>query len=83
MKTESMSSGIHFPGRAVDAVDTTGAGDSFCSGFIAAYAHGEDIEMCARIANAVGRKSVLQKGATSWNADYEELRTEAKGGCKC
>ncbi len=83
IKTASMSSGICVAANAVDAVDTTGAGDSFCSGFIAAYARGENIEMCAGIANTVGRRSVLQKGATSWNADYEELRTEAKGGCKC
>lgn len=83
IKTESMTGGIYLPARAVDAIDTTGAGDSFCSGFIAAYAHGENIEMCARIANEAGRKSVLRKGATSWNADYEELRAEAKGGCKC
>ena len=54
-------------------VDTTGAGDSFCSGFLAAFARGEDIMTCAKIGNAAGAQSVTTKGATSGTVPYEEL----------
>ena len=83
LKTASMEKGIHFPSKKLKAVDTTGAGDSFCSGFIAAYAHGEDIKTCALIANETGGRSVLYKGATSWTADYAELKETVKEYNKC
>lgn len=34
------------PGRKVNAVDSTGAGDSFCSGFLAAYIKEKEIKEC-------------------------------------
>lgn len=42
------------PGIKVKAVDSTGAGDSFCSGFIAAYIKGKNIQECLKwgIANS-------------------------------
>ncbi len=58
--------------RGVTAVDTTGAGDSFCSGFLAAYARGEAPEQCVRFANAVGALCVTAKGATTGTRSYEE-----------
>lgn len=53
-------------------VDTTGAGDSFCSGFIAAFAKGKTLDECMEFANAVGAMSVMEKGATSGTKSYEE-----------
>lgn len=53
-------------------VDTTGAGDSFCSGFLAAWARGETESVCMEIANATGACSVTQKGATAGVKTYEE-----------
>jgi len=53
-------------------VDTTGAGDSFCSGFIAAFAKGKALDECMEFANAVGAMSVMAKGATSGTKSYEE-----------
>ncbi len=53
-------------------VDTTGAGDSFCSGFLAAFARGEDLEMCMNVASAVGGLCTKAKGATAGTKSYEE-----------
>lgn len=58
--------------KGIKAVDTTGAGDSFCSGFLAAYSKGYDIYDCARIGNAVGACCVMQKGATSGTRSFED-----------
>lgn len=58
--------------KGVTAVDTTGAGDSFCSGFLAAYARGESPEYSAEFANAVGALCVTAKGATTGIRTYEE-----------
>ncbi len=73
LKTAQMQQGILLPSHRVEAVDTTGAGDSFCSGFIAAYARGESPEECARIANAAGAGCVMKTGATTWAESYEKL----------
>lgn len=56
----------------VKRVDTTGAGDSFCSGFLAAYARGESEEFCVRFANTVGALCVTAKGATAGTKGYDE-----------
>ena len=56
----------------VKRVDTTGAGDSFCSGFLAAFARDKDPEFCVRFANTVGALCVTAKGATAGTKSYEE-----------
>ena len=56
----------------VKPVDTTGAGDSFCSGFLAAFARDRSPEECADFANAVGSLCVTAKGATTGIRTYEE-----------
>lgn len=58
----------------VKVVDTTGAGDSFCSGFLMALACGEKFVDCARFANAVGSHCVMAKGATAGIKSYREIR---------
>ena len=63
------------PGFAVDAVDTTGAGDCFGGGFLAALHHGKSIPEAARFANAVGALKVSQLGAVKGVRDFAE--TEA------
>jgi ribokinase len=51
------------PGFAIEAVDTTGAGDSFCAGIIHGLTHGRDLEMTGRLANAMGALATSRWGA--------------------
>lgn len=57
----------------IEVVDTTGAGDSFCSGFLAALSKGKSFSECARFANAMGALCVMNKGATSGTKTYDEV----------
>jgi len=56
----------------VTVVDTTGAGDSFCSGFLTAFVKGKSFAECAKFANAVGSCCVSAKGATTGIKSYEQ-----------
>ena len=51
-------------GVTIDAVDTTGAGDSFDAGFLAAWLGGEPIERAVAVANACGALSTRTMGGT-------------------
>jgi ribokinase len=53
------------PGFAVDAIDSTAAGDTFNGAFAAALAEGKTITDAARFANAAGAISVTRHGAQS------------------
>jgi sugar/nucleoside kinase (ribokinase family) len=59
-------------GFAVEAVDSTGAGDCFAGAFLAALARGLSSVECARLANAVGAMNVQHLGATTGVRDWEE-----------
>ncbi len=59
--------------KNIKVVDTTGAGDSFCSGFLSALARGKSFEECAAFANAVGAHCCMAKGATTGIKSYEEI----------
>ena len=66
---------VHHPGFAVEAVDTTGAGDAFAAGYLAATVGGlalgdgagdsPDPEQVLAMANASGALTVQQAGARS------------------
>ncbi len=58
----------------IQVVDTTGAGDSFCSGFLAACAKGESFSDSVRFANAAGAHCVMEKGATTGMKPYGEIK---------
>lgn len=47
-------------------IDTTGAGDSFVAGFLAAILENQTIEQCAARGNECGKKAVEVVGATEW-----------------
>ena len=49
----------------INVIDTSGAGDSFCAGFITGLYKGWDIPYCARFANAVGAHCIMQIGTTT------------------
>ena len=47
----------------VDVVDTTGAGDAFCAGFISGLINQENLYDCARIGNFVASRKITKLGA--------------------
>jgi len=51
------------PATPVPAVDTTGAGDAFAAGVLAALHHGSDLVEAVRQGNALGARAVSQVGA--------------------
>ena len=54
----------HVSALAVDAVDTTGAGDAFCGALATALASGETLQAAVKFANAAGAAAVTVVGAT-------------------
>lgn len=54
---------VKLPARRVTAVDTTGAGDTFCGAFAAAIAEGVDYEAAGHFATAAAALSVQSHGA--------------------
>jgi sugar/nucleoside kinase (ribokinase family) len=56
------------PGREVEVVDTTGAGDAFAAGLIAAILKGKGIHEACQAANQAGARVVTVLGAvTAWS----------------
>ena len=73
LRCEGQKEGKIFkPFYVENPVDTTGAGDSFCSGFLAAFAYGKSEEECMVFANATGAHCVMEKGATTGIKSFEE-----------
>lgn len=60
-----VSAGKHLnvPTDTVQVVDTTGAGDAFAAGFLAALARGNDLEACARLGNRAAGAIITRVGA--------------------
>lgn len=54
----------HVSALAVDAVDTTGAGDAFCGALATALASGDDLPTAVGFANVAGAAAVTVVGAT-------------------
>ncbi len=57
----------------VNAVDTTGAGDSYCGAFVTALSKGEDIKSAMEFANKVSSITVTRKGAIASLPKLEEI----------
>jgi ribokinase len=55
----------------VKVVDTTGAGDAFCAGFLYGLIHGKSLLECGRIANFDASRCVMQMGARA-SLPYEK-----------
>jgi sugar/nucleoside kinase (ribokinase family) len=66
------------PGLAVDVVDTTGAGDSFNAGFLAARLAGHDVAAALAWAARAGSLSTRAAGGTAAQATAEELIPSAR-----
>lgn len=61
------------PALAVEAVDSTGAGDSFDAGFLHAWLRGLPLRDCLRWGNACGSLSTRGIGGTTRQASAEEV----------
>jgi sugar/nucleoside kinase (ribokinase family) len=64
---------IHEPGIKVDAVDTTGAGDNFDSGFLYGLLRGYPLQKTMRIANICGGLSTQGYGGTDSSPTEADL----------
>ncbi len=53
------------PGLPENVVDTTGAGDAFCAGLVAAMLNGDDLLQACEAANSAGRRMVSTLGAVA------------------
>jgi sugar/nucleoside kinase (ribokinase family) len=67
-------SGCDCPGFVVDAKDTTGAGDCFVAGFLAARLNGDSLAEAGRFANAVAAKSVEKIGGAVDIPPYDQVK---------
>lgn len=62
------------PGHPVQAVDTTGAGDTFCGVLASRLANEDGMDAAVRIANAAGAVSVMRRGAQSSIPTWREIQ---------
>jgi sugar/nucleoside kinase (ribokinase family) len=60
-------------GFRIKAIDTTGAGDSFDTGFLSAYLRKAPLAECLRIGNACGALSAMSVGGTAGQPTQQEL----------
>lgn len=56
---------VKVEGFTIEAVDTTGAGDSFAAGFVHAYLDKKDLRECLKTGNACGALSTTRAGGTA------------------
>jgi len=65
---------VRLPAFAVEAVDTTGAGDAACAGFLYGHLHDWPLADCARLANACGALTVTHVGAAGAVVSFEQVQ---------
>jgi sugar/nucleoside kinase (ribokinase family) len=70
---------LDVPAFAVDAVDSTGAGDSFDAGFLHAWLRGWPLRECLRWGSACGSLSTRAVGGTPGQADDGEVQALLAG----
>ncbi|MGF0116944.1 ribokinase [Promicromonospora sp. Marseille-Q5078] len=71
---------VRVPAHAVEAVDTTGAGDTYCGVLAAALARGESLPEAARLAAAAGALAVTRRGAQDAVPGATEVAALAAAG---
>ncbi len=62
------------PPYAAKVVDTTGAGDAFCAGFLYGLIKGRDLYECGRLGNYVASKCIARVGARTGLLQEYELK---------
>jgi sulfofructose kinase len=73
---------VHVPAFAIDALDTTGAGDVFRGGFIYGYFQGWPLEDILRFANAAAAVSCTKLGAMASVPSAEEAQRLINAKCR-
>jgi len=68
---------VRAPGLVLDVVDTTGAGDSFDAGFLAAWLDGRPLAEAVRWAAVAGSLSTRAAGGTGGQATRAEVEAHA------
>jgi fructokinase len=66
---------VYHPGYDVEAVDTTGAGDAFLAGAVAALRAGQSLDETVAFANAVAALTTTERGAVETVPTLEAVRT--------
>lgn len=73
---------IHVPAKKVQAIDTTGAGDLFASGFLHGYLRGKSLEESAYFGTLTGAAVVQVSGVEipidSWTNLKQEIKDSSK-----
>jgi sugar/nucleoside kinase (ribokinase family) len=62
------------PAFKSQVVDTTGAGDCFCAGFIKGLSLKWDLRRCLQLGNAAGACAVSKLGATAGLRSFQQIR---------
>ena len=68
------------PAHNVKVVDTTGAGDAACGGFLYGYVQGWGLLDCAKLANAVGGLTVQRMGGAEAVRSLEQVKAFMEDG---
>jgi sugar/nucleoside kinase (ribokinase family) len=69
---KSCDEAFYLAAHAVNVIDTTGAGDAACGGFLYGHVRGWDLRACGRLANAVGGLTVQHMGGAEAIVSLEE-----------
>jgi ribokinase len=72
---------VHAPSFAIDARDSTGAGDSFAAGLIAGMLNGLDWPAAALLGNAMGALATAHIGAGAGHQSPQDLLALVKSHC--
>ncbi|MCS7114631.1 MAG: carbohydrate kinase family protein [Nitrososphaerota archaeon] len=64
----------HIEAFKVQVVDTTGAGDAFCAGFLFGLIRGKSLYDCGRIGNFVASQCIMKMGARAGLPRLEDLK---------
>lgn len=64
----------HIEAFKVQVVDTTGAGDAFCAGFLYGLINGKPLYECGKIGNFVASRCIMKMGARAGLPRLDELK---------
>ena len=64
----------YIPGYPAEAIDTTGAGDTFAAGFLYGYCQGWEMEKAGKLGSLMAARIVEQKGVKVRELDVEGLK---------